>query len=255
MGEVVSLGVEAGPLLWCVVANVAAETTHGPGGQEVQQGLKHFAPGAKVWVLPQQWGDGGECVLVIGRHRGRGPGRLVRIVVARVHLVNFRVQGVYRGAVHRELVRPWQPTPYAHWDGPLHQWESRAEAEEVAAWWNTAHARRAGVSQPRRRGDLLDVLAIASGTVAPWWELRFVVRRLVEELFGNPADVPAAVGGLLRDQAEVDAITGLLGPLRAIADELGLDRSDADYLGHRDWPSVTAAARLAYPVLTTQSAD
>ncbi|GAA2794523.1 SCO4402 family protein [Crossiella cryophila] len=248
--------VDAGLLAWSVVANVAAETTHGPGGQENRQGLKHFSPGTKVWVLPPQWSDGAECLMVVGRHRGRGPGRLARMVVARVYLVNFRVQGVYREAVHRELVRPWQPTPHRHWDGPLRQWGSREEAEAAAARWNAACAWQAGVSQPRRRGDLLavlDVLATASATMAPWWELRFVVRRLVAELFGEPADVPASVGGLLRDQGEVAAIAGVLGPVRAIADELGTDRSDADYLGHRDWPGVTTAARLAYAVLTNRS--
>ncbi|GAA2794527.1 hypothetical protein [Crossiella cryophila] len=54
MSEVAAEGVDAELLAWCVVANVAAETAHGPGGQESRQGLKHFAPGAKVWVLPPQ---------------------------------------------------------------------------------------------------------------------------------------------------------------------------------------------------------
>ncbi|WP_346127512.1 hypothetical protein [Lentzea roselyniae] len=31
---------------WCV----AAETFHGEGGVEARSGLKHFAPGAKMWV-------------------------------------------------------------------------------------------------------------------------------------------------------------------------------------------------------------
>lgn len=55
---------------WCVVANVATHTRHGPGGQDIYRGLNHFAAGAKVWVLPVQWGDGGENVFVVGRHRG-----------------------------------------------------------------------------------------------------------------------------------------------------------------------------------------
>ena len=40
---------------FCVVANVAAETAHGQGGLELRRGARHFAAGAKVWVLPPQW--------------------------------------------------------------------------------------------------------------------------------------------------------------------------------------------------------
>ena len=40
--------------LACVVANVAEETAHGEGGLDIHQGLRHFAAGAKVWVLPPQ---------------------------------------------------------------------------------------------------------------------------------------------------------------------------------------------------------
>jgi hypothetical protein len=44
--------------VFCVVANIAEETAHGEGGLELRRGVKHFPPGAKVWVLPLQWGDG-----------------------------------------------------------------------------------------------------------------------------------------------------------------------------------------------------
>jgi hypothetical protein len=37
---------------FCVVANVAQETASGEGGLEVRAGVRHFAAGAKVWVLP-----------------------------------------------------------------------------------------------------------------------------------------------------------------------------------------------------------
>lgn len=47
-----------------MVANIAAETRHGQGGHQIQRGLDHFAAGAKVWLLPVQWGDGGESVFV-----------------------------------------------------------------------------------------------------------------------------------------------------------------------------------------------
>ncbi|MFG2692739.1 hypothetical protein [Kitasatospora sp. NPDC048407] len=57
------------PLGICVVANVAQETSHGHGGLEIRRGLQHFAPGAKVWIAPPVWGDGGERVIVSGRHQ------------------------------------------------------------------------------------------------------------------------------------------------------------------------------------------
>lgn len=71
---------DRGLLAWCVVANMAAETFHGHAGQEVRRGLEHFVAGARVWVFPPQWGDGGESVFVVGRHRGRD-NRLARLVV------------------------------------------------------------------------------------------------------------------------------------------------------------------------------
>jgi hypothetical protein len=36
---------------FCVVANIADQTAHGEGGLEPRRGVKHFPPGAKVWVL------------------------------------------------------------------------------------------------------------------------------------------------------------------------------------------------------------
>ena len=37
---------------FCVVANIADQTAHSEGGLELRRGLRHFPPGAKVWVLP-----------------------------------------------------------------------------------------------------------------------------------------------------------------------------------------------------------
>ncbi|MGO1051939.1 SCO4402 family protein [Crossiella sp. CA198] len=259
MNEVAAEGVDAGLLAWCVVANVAAETAHGPGGQEIRQGLRHFVPGAKVWVLPPQWGDGGDLVMVIGRHRGRGQGRLARMVVARVHLTGFRAQGVYNGAVHRELVRPWLRNPPRNGDGPLRQWESREEAEEVAAYWNTVCARQGGVRRPQRRGELIEILQVLADatprTVRPGPQLTYRVKRLISELFENSDDLRPVTGGLLRDQVEAAALTDLLGPLRACTDELGPGWSDVGLLSHRHWPRIALAARVAHTMLTDQLTD
>ena len=65
---------------FCVVANIAEQTAHGEGGLELRRGVKHFPPGAKVWVLPPQWGDGADQLIIAGHHRGthgRGFARMV----------------------------------------------------------------------------------------------------------------------------------------------------------------------------------
>lgn len=109
---------------WAVVANVAEQTLHGPAGETETSGTRHFSAGTKVWVLPAQWGDGWDDVLLVGRHRGSR--RYVQMVVPLRHLVSFRVEGVYSPAVMRELERPWDAER-----GKPRQWASRDEAQET----------------------------------------------------------------------------------------------------------------------------
>lgn len=179
---------------WCVVANVLAETTHGEGGEDIQRGLKHFAPGAKVWVLPPQWGDGGENVVVVGRHRGRGHGRLARLVVGRHHLAEFRVRGIYSPAVLRELSLPFA-------DFAARLWESEDAARQTAEWWNRARAAQSGVRRPQARGRLLDLLdLLARSPSNPPWAVSELTR---------------VADGVLRDEHEAAAIERVLARLSA----------------------------------------
>ena len=127
---------------FCVVANVAEETASGEGGLEVRAGVRHFAAGAKVWVLPPQWGDGGDQVIVAGYHRGtHGRRGLARMVMPRRHLTGFRVQGVYSPAVIRALTRPLTELGLDH---APRLWATRQEAGDIAAAWRAlplaAHA-------------------------------------------------------------------------------------------------------------------
>ena len=123
---------QAHPAAFCIAANVRDETAHGHGGTELRPGTEHFPGGAKVWVLPPQWGDGGDQVIAIGHHRGtRGRG-LARIVISRRHLTRFRVQGVYSPALLRALTRPLTELGQ---DSPPRQWETRQQAEQIAAIW------------------------------------------------------------------------------------------------------------------------
>jgi hypothetical protein len=123
---------QARPAAFCIVANVRDETARGCSGTEIHRGAGHFPPGAKVWVLPPQWGDGGDQVIVVGYHRGtRGRG-LARIIIPRRHLTRFRVQGLYSPALINALTRPLAELGR---DSPPWQWETRQQAEQIAAIW------------------------------------------------------------------------------------------------------------------------
>ena len=50
-------------LAFGVTAKVADQTAHGDGGLDLRRGLRHFAADARVWVLPRQWGDGGDAFI------------------------------------------------------------------------------------------------------------------------------------------------------------------------------------------------
>jgi hypothetical protein len=115
---------------FCVVANVAAETAHGDGGLDIRSGVQHFSAGSKVWVLPPQWGDGCEQVMVVGHHRGTRGRRYARIVMPRRHLTNFRVQAIYKPALFQALVAPQDRYPEVP-----RLWVRRDDAEQFAMTW------------------------------------------------------------------------------------------------------------------------
>jgi len=176
-----------GLLGWCVVANVAASD------------LTNLSPGTELWVLPPQRGDGGQDVVVAGRHR-RSPGPLSQMVVPRVHLTSFRVRGIHQPAVHRQLVKRRQRTV-------PRQWESREEAERVVEWWAREAAVHSGVRRPLERVDLYHRLArVLPGHVLQQWAVQDVVNPRLSFEFGD----------LFRDQEEVDAVRELRGLLRTI---------------------------------------
>ena len=53
------------PSRWCLVGNVVSDHAFGEYKEHLT-GSKHFRPGAKGYIAPAQWGDGGEHVIVIG---------------------------------------------------------------------------------------------------------------------------------------------------------------------------------------------
>ncbi|MFI5862177.1 hypothetical protein [Streptomyces sp. NPDC051546] len=119
-------GVE--PLAWCLVANVGRETAHGDGGLEIRDGLRHFSPGALVWLTPPMWGDGGERMRATGRRR-KNRWHHLSVVVPTRHLENFRVKGVYGPALLTALEGTRTSGPGAR-TYPL--WASREQAQQMA---------------------------------------------------------------------------------------------------------------------------
>ncbi|MER8047587.1 hypothetical protein [Streptomyces sp. NPDC094032] len=125
-----------------VVANIAEETSHGDGGLEIRRGLRHFAPGAKVWIANP---IGNASVVVVGRHR-RNSLRYMRIVTERRFLTNFRVRTCYSTALLRALcdLERDEEIPY----GAGFLWQ-REQEEERAREWNTPAMTARLDDQPR----------------------------------------------------------------------------------------------------------
>lgn len=113
--------------IWCVVANVMSDPhPEGPDGEH-RLGMKHFAPGAKLYCFRSEWGDGGERLRVLGRHRGGGP-KLFEIVISTRWLTNWRPQQVFHPYVVHVM------TQRKEWDSSE---ESFLAATKMAEWFKT----------------------------------------------------------------------------------------------------------------------
>ncbi|MBQ9007479.1 MAG: hypothetical protein IJ092_14090 [Atopobiaceae bacterium] len=86
--------------VWCLVGNVVDEHPSGPD-HHIVHGTSHFSPGTKVYCFPAQWGDGYERIPVLGKHKGKRG--LIRIVMRRELIENFRCQKVYSPYVIRRM--------------------------------------------------------------------------------------------------------------------------------------------------------
>ncbi|GLZ81120.1 hypothetical protein Afil01_59270 [Actinorhabdospora filicis] len=132
--------------VWCVIANVVTFRPYGEvpeeeGGLGRARGLRIFAGGAKVYVLGQFSGDGGERVKVIGR--ARGGGRFVEAIVPRKWLADWRVKLVYDPAALRRIA-----ASSSHHEGTGTTEEDRLDCESWAR--NHEHwARRERAEDPR----------------------------------------------------------------------------------------------------------
>lgn len=118
---------------WCLVGNIVEEHEYGEN-HEIRRGNKQFYPNTKVYVNLVYGGMGHERILVIGTPRHSR--KYIGIVIARRHVVNFRLQKVYKPAVLKLMNQSiwdwWGNTDSARDNiiGAL-EWLNPAEAEKA----------------------------------------------------------------------------------------------------------------------------
>lgn len=106
---------------WCLVGNIVGLRACGPGGAELKHGSKHFSGGTKVWCLPPQWDWSHENIVAIGRHRGSH--RLMKLVMRRQSIEQWRARVVYHPGVLRRLN-----------ESRHRNWQSEQEVREFLDW-------------------------------------------------------------------------------------------------------------------------
>ena len=126
------LAAEAAPeSYWTAVGNIVRERPYGPGGAETRSGTKHFAPGAKVYII--DWFPGTcDAVTVVGHHRKSH--QLMKLVVRVDWLEHFRAKVCYAPAVKRIIAE------YLAAQGDSHQLLTKEFAQqlcEVLPKWKT----------------------------------------------------------------------------------------------------------------------
>lgn len=93
---------------WTAVGNIVRERPYGPGGVEIRFGTKHFAPGAKVYII--NW-YAGMCrrIIVVGLHRKSK--RFITLALDVRLVENVRSKVCYDPAVIAKLKAHFTPTP------------------------------------------------------------------------------------------------------------------------------------------------
>jgi hypothetical protein len=91
---------------WTAVGNIVRERPYGPGGAEIRFGTKHFAPGAKVYII--NW-YAGMCrrIIVVGMHRKSK--RLITLALDVRLVENLRPKVCYDPAVIAKFKEHFTP--------------------------------------------------------------------------------------------------------------------------------------------------
>ena len=85
---------------WTAVSNIIRERPYGPGGAETRLGTKHFAPGAKVYII--DWYAGMcERIIVVGMHRKSK--RFIRLAIDVKVVENLRPRLCYNPTAIRKI--------------------------------------------------------------------------------------------------------------------------------------------------------
>ena len=94
---------------WTAVGNIIRERPYGPGGAEIRLGTKHFAPGAKVYII--NW-YAGMCqrIIVIGLHRKSK--RFITLAIDVRLVENLRPKVCYDPTVIAKINEHYSPTPH-----------------------------------------------------------------------------------------------------------------------------------------------
>ncbi len=111
---------------WCLVGNIVQSHTYGEE-HEIRYGSKQFAPGAKVFIAPANWGDGYENVIVIGCPRRCR--HYIEIIMRSDLIENVRSKKVYAPF----LLKMMDESQYTWWGSSE---EDRECIESLAASWN-----------------------------------------------------------------------------------------------------------------------
>jgi len=122
---------------WTAVANVVRERPYGPGGAEIRSGSKHFAPGAKVYII-DLFGGMCERIVVVGQHRKSK--HLIALVIDVRLVENLRTKVCYSPAVI-EKIKEYCAKQYSMSIQQLTQEFAETVCRVVPAWqaaaWRT----------------------------------------------------------------------------------------------------------------------
>lgn len=106
---------DAVPSRPCLVGNIIGEHIKGDTGETVS-GTKRFSAGTKVYLARQQWGDGYENVVVIGKHRGSF--RYSEIIMDTKFITNYRFKRVYDPTILKMM----NESKYFWWNDGDEEW-------------------------------------------------------------------------------------------------------------------------------------
>ena len=131
--------------IWCLTANVRSHPVDELFNvcEKERRGTKHFAPGARVYVYPVQWGDGWERMVVVGKKRGSH--RYIRKVMLGSMLENFRLKKVYSPSIINWMCGTGTEIPnHGHpWGSGItfEGWDDSAQTKETIESMVDSHKR------------------------------------------------------------------------------------------------------------------